>query len=399
MRSLAATLTACWVALGGCEDATPKDTSGGAAGAAETGPPAVRGAFAVMTTKDAPGGRILPGATWTGSEMVVFGGAVPLGPIQSTFRYQPGGRPEDEAWHPLSRSGAPGARRNPFVLWTGSEVLVWGGEVLGIPQSGGARWDPTKDTWTRMNATHAPAPRLGWSGIWTGSEMIVWGGTQETRPVARGARWRAATDDWVETPLEGAPTPRAGHTAVWTGSEMVAWGGAELHSPDGSMSGGALDPKAGIWRALALAGAPAARTDHAATFCGGHMLIVGGLYATLSRNDSARWDPVTDTWTTLPRKLAPSPRTGHTLVCAGATAIVWGGLELPRGQETDSGAIYDFAAEAWSSTNRVGAPFRRRYHAAVFTGSEMLVWGGSQANRPIIATEPGGRLTVEPFPP
>jgi len=334
------------------------------------------------------------------SEMVVFGGAVPLGPIQSTFRYRPGATPEEDEWHPLPRAGAPGARRNPFVFWTGSELVVWGGEVLGIPQSGGARWGPTMDMWTRMNATGAPAPRLGWSGVWTGSELIVWGGQgQDGAVVAKGARWRVATDDWHETPDKEAPTPRWGHTAVWTGSEMVVWGGAELHSPDGSSTGGVLDPVAGVWRAVSIEGAPSARTEHTATFCGGQMLVVGGLYATLSRSDHGRWDPATDTWAALPRKLAPSPRTGHTLVCAGTTAVVWGGLELPRGLEVDSGAVYDFAADAWSATNRMSAPFRRRYHAAVFTGSEMLIWGGLQANRPIVGTEPGGRLTIEPFVP
>src|SRR5205807_8302506 len=91
-------------------------------------------------------------------------------------------------------------------------------------------WTPsglcTDDTWTATSLTNAPTARYGHTAVWTGSEMIVWGGTQGgVVYLNTGGRYNPSTDSWTATSLTKAPAGRDYHTAIWTGSEMIVWGG------------------------------------------------------------------------------------------------------------------------------------------------------------------------------
>ena len=81
------------------------------------------------------------------------------------------------------------------------------------------------DTWTTTSGP--PDPRGGPTAVWTGSEMIVWGGGNNSGNLDTGGRYNPATDSWTPTATINAPSARAYHTAVWTGSEMVVWGGLQ----------------------------------------------------------------------------------------------------------------------------------------------------------------------------
>jgi N-acetylneuraminic acid mutarotase len=59
--------------------------------------------------------------------------------------------------------------------------------------------------------------------------------------------------------------------------------------------------------------------------------------------------------------------------------IVWGGTTATAVSAFDTGAIYDPATDGWADVTTVGAPEGRRSHVAVWTGTEMIVWGGSTA--------------------
>ena len=61
--------------------------------------------------------------------------------------------------------------------------------------------------------------------MWTGSEMIVWGGTITHNDLNTGGRYNPGTNSWTATSITNAPAARRCHTAVWTGSEMIVWGG------------------------------------------------------------------------------------------------------------------------------------------------------------------------------
>jgi N-acetylneuraminic acid mutarotase len=102
-------------------------------------------------------------------------------------------------------------------------MIVWGG--LGPPNflNTGGRYNPNTDTWTATSTTGAPTVRYIHTAVWTGTEMIIWGGGGNLI-VNTGGRYNPATDGWTATSTTNAPTGRDSHTAVWTGSEMIVWG-------------------------------------------------------------------------------------------------------------------------------------------------------------------------------
>jgi hypothetical protein len=54
--------------------------------------------------------------------------------------------------------------------------------------------------------------------------------------------------------------------------------------------------------------------------------------------------------------------------------IVWGGAsEIAI---FNDGGKYNPGTNSWVATTIGGAPDRRAYHTAVWTGTEMIVWGG-----------------------
>ncbi len=78
----------------------------------------------------------------------------------------------DDEWHEVSE-GPLGNRFGHSGVWTGKEVLLWGGSG---PRSrpGGAAYDPKTDEWRRL-APSPLAPREGHVSVWNGNEMLVWG--------------------------------------------------------------------------------------------------------------------------------------------------------------------------------------------------------------------------------
>jgi hypothetical protein len=165
---------------------------------------------------NAPSGRGYHSAVWTGSEMIVWGGTDP------PFTYfNTGGRydPATDNWTATSTTNAPEARAVHSAVWTGSEMIVWGGRDGTNPLNSGGRYDPAVDTWTATSTTNAPTAVVAHTGIWTGTEMIVWGGASSTNDVNNGGRYNPNTDSWTATSITNAPTERDSHTAVWTGSD------------------------------------------------------------------------------------------------------------------------------------------------------------------------------------
>ena len=56
-------------------------------------------------------------------------------------------------------------------------MIVWGGNQEGsLYPLDGARYDPGTDTWKTMARTNSPSGINSHKAVWTGSEMIVWGG-------------------------------------------------------------------------------------------------------------------------------------------------------------------------------------------------------------------------------
>lgn len=151
----------------------------------------------------------------------------------------------------------------------------------------------------------APAPIVGRSGhsaIWTGSEMIVWGGDDGRSSRDDGAAYDPTTDTWraiAQAPIEA----RANQAAVWTGSEMLVWGGG--NRMETFADGAAYDPTTDTWRRIAAAPRTGA-TDPVSVWTGREWILTERQPASggPTREDSSRllaYDPATDHWRTLPR--------------------------------------------------------------------------------------------------
>src|SRR5207248_9537832 len=96
----------------------------------------------------------------------------------------------------------------------------------------GGRYDPGTDSWTATSTSNAPAARVGHAAVWTGRQMVVWGGITIGGCLNTGGGYNRTTDTWIATSTNNAPSIRSDHTAVWTSSEMVVWGGID-NSPAG----------------------------------------------------------------------------------------------------------------------------------------------------------------------
>jgi N-acetylneuraminic acid mutarotase len=202
----------------------------------------------------APDGRVSHTAVWTGSEMIVWGGD-----DGNFFQINTGGRynPSTDSWTATSTTNAPEARVYHTAVWTGSEMIIWGGEnfsVITFYNTGG-KYNPVTDSWTATSTTDAPEGRDFHTAVWTGSEMIVWGGFAGGPFFNTGGRYNPNTNSWTATSTANAPTPRNGHTAVWTGSEMIVWGGEDDNLVELN-TGGRYDSSTDSWTATSTANAP-----------------------------------------------------------------------------------------------------------------------------------------------
>ena len=337
------------------------------------------------TSAAVPSSRRLSQMVWTGSEMIVWSGV-------STFD-QSGGRynPATDSWTPTSQSGAPPARYGVDAVWTGTEMLFWGGG--GNYEATGGRYNPATDRWTATTATGAPSGRQVHTSVWTGSELIVWGGYDAVSDLATGGRYNPSTNSWVATATGGAtPLARSYHRAVWspTSGVMLVWGGGSFSGTGDFTTGGRYSPGTNSWAATSTVGAPQARQNFTAVYATttNEMIVWGGrVIGPTAVNSGGRYNPASDAWTATSVAGAPSPRQRHTAVWDGSEMIAWGG-EGNTFTSSNFGGRYNPSTDAWISTTTSGAPTARRYHTAVWTGTEMIVWGGDNA---VTTTNTGGR--------
>jgi hypothetical protein len=111
------------------------------------------------------------------------------------------------------------------AVWTGSEMIVWGGKDADRFGDGG-RYSPASNTWVPIGINGAPSPRTRHTAVWTGTEMIIWGGAEGFASyLGDGGRYRPASGTWELISAVGGAPGRFSHNAVWTGFEMIVWGG------------------------------------------------------------------------------------------------------------------------------------------------------------------------------
>jgi len=110
---------------------------------------------------------------------------------------------------------------------SGGIVLSSDANATSLLNSGYAKIGQTElgELWTTLGLAVAPGPRFNQTAIWTGTQMIIWGGYDGTNYFNDGRIYNPALNTWSAMTPYGAPTARVGHTAVWTGTQMIIWGG------------------------------------------------------------------------------------------------------------------------------------------------------------------------------
>jgi N-acetylneuraminic acid mutarotase len=286
--------------------------------------------------------------------------------------YNSGGRynPVIDSWLATSTANAPSPRFLTTAVWTGTEMIIWGGNDFGISLLyTGGRYNPSTNIWTPTSVTgRIPEGRFGHTAVWTGTEMIVWGGEDEMNTLNSGARYDPSANSWVLTSTgAGVPEARTWHSAVWADNQMIVWGGI-THMNDVTNTGGKYNPATNTWTATSTSGAPEGREHHTAVWTGTEMIVWGGENNEPSGTEAYR----------ISTNCAARPSIPN---------INWAGasnrLNIPVGPVVyDTGGRYNPSTNSWAETSLTNVPKARTDHTAVWTGNEMIVWGGDDGCNP-----------------
>ena len=364
------------------------------------------------STINAPQARMEHTAIWAGNRMIIWGGQG--GDTYYTFLNNGSSyNPSTNTWIEISSSNAPSGRIDHTAVWTGNEMIVWGGHPETLI---GGRYSPSSDTWTYTSiaglGNYSPFPRCGHSAIWTGTEMIIWGGGYFITNT--GDRYDLILDAWTPISILNAPEPRSGHDAVWTGNEMIVWGGEgfnDVPCPPNNflITGGKYNPTTNQWSPTSTINAPESRFVEAVVWTGNEMIVWGGFKynsscsGTIFINTGGKYNPATDNWTATDASTAPFARAFHTAIWSGAEMIVWGGQGCidsvcSTKDFLNTGGRYNPTADTWTSTTLSSAPQARSSPDAIWTGNEMIIWAGwcDNVNCPLYyALNTGGRYNPQ----
>src|SRR5207249_4124945 len=120
-----------------------------------------------------------------------------------------GGRydPVTDTWRPMTTLNAPEGRYLHTAIWTGSRMVVWGGAItpnifspIDFRDTGGI-YDPISDTWGATTLIYAPAARYLHTAVWTGSRMLIWGGVGTNgQALDTGSLFYPTANAWVDLP-------------------------------------------------------------------------------------------------------------------------------------------------------------------------------------------------------
>jgi N-acetylneuraminic acid mutarotase len=291
-----------------------------------------------------------------------------------------------DTWTAISNSNTPSGRRHCPAVWTGKQILIWGGVNQTEVLTDGKIYDYATDTWINISSINEPSARAYHTAIWTGSEMLLWGGSDfSNNTFNSGARYNPTTDTWFEISTTNAPSARSNHTMIWTGSKVIVWGG--INGTTFLNDGGLYDPTTNTWETISSINAPIARYGHSAVWTGSNMIIWGGFINNIveATNTGAEYNPIDDTWITISTTNAPTARSVPAAVWTGKEMIIWGGHNNTSIEQNTGGKYYP-ESDTWISTSTTNAPSARVYSTCNWTGKEMIIWGGRDVSNNIINT-------------
>jgi hypothetical protein len=282
------------------------------------------------------------------------------------------------SWKNISVASAPTNRRGYGLAWTGGKVVLWGGvNTTGWVNvlSTGFLYDPVLDSWSPMTAKNPPQARQRPIMFWNGTQVVVWNGSSRTESPPTccyggmdGGLWDPVSNTWSSIPDNGAVDTHA--RALWAGNGLFVEGVAcalcnnwfnAFWTPDAGWGAGCPLPP-GQDQSLVWAGSELIWWGNLVTDAG---VVPGGF----------RRAPGSCSYTPIPVTENAGPdRHGHSAVWTGTQMIVFGG-------SSDDGAAFDPIAGTWTPLIH-GTPGTRGGHKAFWTGTEMVIWGGGTSDDP-----------------
>jgi N-acetylneuraminic acid mutarotase len=269
-----------------------------------------------------------------------------------------------DTWRMLAAAPVPAAWDYSGV-WTGTELLLYGYVYSAEAETKTftAAYNPATNTWRRPPS--CPYPVLNIEGghrvVWTGTEMLVFGVTN--------ASFNPRTNTWRPLP----PGSSGASAAVWTGRQALLWGGGCCG--ENSNDGKEFDPATNTWRAMPRA--PIAGRHAGGVWTGTELLVIGGTNDDGLLADGAAYNPQTRTWRTV--AAMPAPRVGASMTWTGTDVVLVGGLTYKGSVRVyhRDGLAYNPTTNRWRKLPDM--PTAREGHMAVWTGRQLLVWGGMTA--------------------
>ncbi len=278
---------------------------------------------------------------------------------------------------PPSIVNAPSIRGEHTAVWTGTQMLIWGGANPNTIAyyNDGKLYNPLLNTWQSMANTGLNVRSLH-TAQWSGTEMLIWGGVSETNTLADGAKYNPQTNSWVPISGTNAPFSRYLHTAVFTGTEMIIWGGG-LTSSILRTDHKRYNPTTDVWATISNTNAPAARINHTAVWTDSKMIIYGGKFSNGTiTNTGGIYDPITDSWAAISTFGAPpNGLSEHTAIWTGTEMITFGGRKNGGGVDNNF-YRYNPITNTWLQGSVLNKPISTIYHSAIWTGERMIVYGG-----------------------
>lgn len=324
-------------------------------------------------------------AVWADTELLVWGGSsCGLLACATGARYDP----ERASWRTLPRAGAR-PRAMAAGVWTGSRLVVWGGignmveGAAGYPMhDNGDVFEPSTETWSELEQSASPPPRRARHDAFfiPPNKLLLWGGAGANEAgetygdfLIGGVLLDLESGDWTNLPERDAPSTIFGAVA-WTGKELLVWGGVDRETRIPSTYGARFDPETMTWRPMSHVGAPVPHYGPA-VWTGTELIVWGG--EVLGRRGEQQppggaYDPNTDSWRPVSMQGAPQILSAGA-VSTGREVVVWGGEN-----DCPSGGVYDLATDSWRPTTLRGAPSPRSRFHTFWTGTEVLVYGGSE---------------------
>lgn len=296
-------------------------------------------------------------------------------------------RAGNDEWMGITSSGAPSARYMHAGIWTGAEMFIWGGYNGSSLFKTGGLYDPMTDSWSTTNSADAPTARRNFTAILDGSDIYIWGG-YDGAATNTGSIYDVNTNSWtaMSTGTGTPPTNRYNHSAL---IEPLG----RMYVFNGKNNSGVLNtvyayyPNLDDWSDENVSNPPSARQLQSCNFLSStgtnYFVIWGGQDGSNDPlGDGQRYQYAYFNWYSIATTNVPSGRFYHSSVTDSVEnrMLVWGGYAekstSPFYEYTDTGGIYRMGYSNWQTITTTGAPTGRMRHSAVWTGKEMIVWGG-----------------------